>query len=61
MSVFIEELNKTTHKIDETTSMVYNVTHTQVPSSLEQEVCRAEIESQKLISMLHGYMAPIGD
>lgn len=54
-------LNDTFNEYAHTT--FYNATNFGVyrNSSLEEEVCRAEIESQKLISTISGYMAPIGE
>ncbi|KAJ6646334.1 Thymic stromal cotransporter like [Pseudolycoriella hygida] len=55
--------NATTYQIKETVyddnSGLHNTSMVYKNFSLEQEACRAEIESQKLISIVSGYMAPI--
>lgn len=55
----VEQLNGSDNET--TQSSFYNVTLFQTDSLLEETVCRAEIESQKLISTISGTMAPIGN
>lgn len=63
MTVEHSLLSKTADELESAHSTFYNVTSSGTHSnlSLEQMVCRAEIESQKLISTISGYMAPIGN
>lgn len=65
VSVTVEHslLNETADELESAHSTYYNVTSSGTYSnlSLQQMVCRAEIESQKLISTISGYMAPIGN
>lgn len=60
INVTVEQLNRTTHHLEEGNATFYNITSNS-HLLLEQEVCRAEVESQKLISTINGYMAPFGD
>lgn len=59
--VTVEQLNRTANVfVANAQSTVYDVNGTS-NSFIQQEACRAEIESQKLISTISGYMAPFGD
>lgn len=63
VTVTLEKLNETSTELGNAHATFYNVT-TSAPYShfsLEQKVCRAEIESQKLISSISGYTAASGD
>ncbi len=59
-NVMIEQLNQTTNRFENVETTFYNVTMSASNMSFEQEVCRAEIESQKLISTISGTLAPLG-
>lgn len=61
INLTVVQLNKTMNELE--IAAFYNVNSfgTFSPLSLKQEVCRAEKESQKLISTISGYMAPLGD
>lgn len=63
LNVTVEQLNETAHELEKANATFYNVRSSGAypPISLGQEVCRAEIESQKLVSTISGYMAPLGN
>lgn len=61
VDVTVEQLNQTANAfVANAQSPVYDVNVTS-NSFIQQQACRAEIQSQKLISTISGYMAPFGD
>lgn len=60
INVTVDQLNKTNYDLENGKAAFYNVTSDSF-SLLEQEVCRAEVESQKLVSTISGYTSIIGD
>ncbi|KAG4076792.1 hypothetical protein HA402_009138 [Bradysia odoriphaga] len=62
IDVTVEQLNRTVEEFEKNAqSTAYDIKNGTNYSLIQQEACRAEIESQKLISTISGYMAPLGD
>ncbi|XP_037049233.1 uncharacterized protein LOC119083602 [Bradysia coprophila] len=60
VDVTVEQLNRTVEESEKNAeSTAYDVKNGTDYSLIQQEACRAEIESQKLISTISGYMAPL--